>query len=102
MSSDGSPVVSRRRLRTELRTARMSADLTQEEVAKEMDWSLSKIIRIETGSVSLSRNDLYGLLRLYQISDRHREDELLSLARAARRVSSWSKYRDRVPPKLLE
>ncbi|XMA37022.1 helix-turn-helix transcriptional regulator [Streptomyces albogriseolus] len=45
----------RLRLRTELRKARVAAGLTQREVADRMEWSPSKLIRIEAGrSVSPS------------------------------------------------
>ena len=52
-SENLSPVVQRRRLRTELRRARLDAQLTQEQVATAMDWSLSKLIRIENGTVGI-------------------------------------------------
>jgi transcriptional regulator with XRE-family HTH domain len=93
-----STVVERRRLRTDLRRARQEADLTQDQVAAEMDWSLSKIIRIENGSVSISTNDLRALLRLYGVSDEPEVRRLLGLARNARKPSWWSKYRNNVPP----
>lgn len=96
------PVVQRRRLRTELRKARQEASLTQEQVAAAMDWSLSKIIRIENGSVSISTNDLKALLRHYQIVDADRTGELVALARAARERSWWSVYRDVASPRLLQ
>ena len=58
--------------------------MTQEQVASAMDWSLSKVIRIEAGSVGISTNDLKALLRLYKISDDEQATELLALARASR------------------
>jgi transcriptional regulator with XRE-family HTH domain len=97
-----SPVVQRRRLRAELRKARQEAELTQEQVAEAMDWSLSKVIRIEAGSVGISTNDLKALLRHYQVLDPQRTDELVGLARAARERSWWSGYRDVAPPGLLQ
>lgn len=97
-NSSTSPVVPRRRLRTELKRARQQVGLTQEAVAAAMDWSLSKIIRIETGSVGISTNDLAALLRLYQIDSAERTDELVALARAARQQSWWSKYRGSISP----
>jgi transcriptional regulator with XRE-family HTH domain len=97
-----SPAVPRRRLRVELRRARQEAGLTQEAVAAEMDWSLSKIIRIETGSVGISTNDLTALLRLYQIDNVERIDELIALARATRQQSWWSKYRGNVSPAYFQ
>jgi transcriptional regulator with XRE-family HTH domain len=98
MSDSLSPLVPRRRIRSELRRARQEAGLTQDAVATEMDWSLSKIIRIETGAVGISTNDLTALLRLYNIADPRRTKELVSLARAARQQSWWSGYRDTAPP----
>jgi transcriptional regulator with XRE-family HTH domain len=80
-----SPVVQRLRLRQELRRARLDAGLTQEEVAGAMDWSLSKLVRIENGSNSISTNDLKAILRYYQIRDDAAVGELLALSRAARK-----------------
>src|ERR1700690_1535207 len=89
-----SPVVQRRRLRAELRAARQAAGLTQEQAAKAVDWSLSKIIRIEAGSVGISTSDLKALLSLYGIGDPDRTDELVTLAKAAKERGWWSKYSD--------
>ena len=43
------PIVLRRRLGTELRRLRDTTKLTVEEVGKEMEWSRSKVSRMETG-----------------------------------------------------
>lgn len=86
------PAVQRRRLRNELRKAREEAGLRQLEVAAAMDWSQSKLIRIETGAVNISTNDLKALLGHYRI-DRARIDELVELARAARETPRWNQYR---------
>ncbi len=102
MVDSGSPLVQRRRLRAELRQERQKSRLTQEQVANEMDWSLSKIIRIEAGSSGISANDLKALLRLYGVTDPDRVDMLLALARAARERSWWSAYRDVAPSTLLQ
>jgi transcriptional regulator with XRE-family HTH domain len=100
-SGNLSPVVQRRRLRTELRRARLDADLTQEQVATAMDWSLSKLIRIENGSVGISTNDLKAILAHYKITDDGRTAEMLALARGARERSWWNGYRD-APPRLIQ
>lgn len=102
MSPSLSTVVERRRLRADLRRARQDAGLTQDQVAAEMDWSLSKVIRIETGSVSISTNDLRALLRLYGISDNAKVQQLVDLAKTARQPSWWSKYRGSVPPVFFQ
>lgn len=67
-----------------------------------MDWSLSKIIRIESGSVGVSTNDLAALLRLYKVKDRQRVRDLLALGKAARQHTWWSKYRHLLPPDYFQ
>ncbi|MGD0703063.1 MAG: helix-turn-helix transcriptional regulator [Trebonia sp.] len=100
-SESTSPVVQRRRLRAELRRARLDAGLTQEQVAGAMDWSLSKLIRIENGTVGISTNDLKAILAHYKISDEARTAELLALSRGARERSWWNSYRE-VAPRLIQ
>lgn len=102
MADGGSPLVQRRRLRAELKKARQLSGLTQDQVAGEMDWSLSKIIRIESASSGISANDLKALLQLYGVKDSEQVDSLLALARAARERSWWSAYRDVAPQPLLQ
>jgi transcriptional regulator with XRE-family HTH domain len=87
------PAVHRRRLRTELRNARETAGMTQRDVAKAMDWSQSKLIRIESGVVNISTNDLRALLSYYDV-DSSRTEVLVELARAARETTRWSIYKD--------
>ena len=102
MSNSGSPLVHRRRLRAELRRTRQARGLTQEQVASEMDWSLSKVIRIEAMSSGISGNDLAALLDLYGVTETEQVNSLLVLARAARERSWWSAYRDVAPASLLQ
>jgi len=92
----------RRRLRTELLTARVKKELTQEQVAKAMEWSLSKMNRIEKAKSGISTNDLKMLLPLYGITDEKRTEELVALARAARQSPQWRRYSDVAPAELLE
>jgi transcriptional regulator with XRE-family HTH domain len=92
----------RRRLRNELRTARLSRELTQEQVAKAMEWSLSKMNRIEKAKTGISTNDLKALLPLYGITGSERTGELLDLARAARQTPWWQGYSDVAPATLLQ
>ncbi|MEN3357900.1 MAG: hypothetical protein V7637_1882 [Mycobacteriales bacterium] len=91
----------RRRLRKELKRERESASLTQREVAVAMDWSLSKLIRIEAGLVSIATNDLRVLLSHYGIDDAARTEALIETARIARTRSPWQDYSDLVSPELL-
>lgn len=96
------PTVIRRRLRNELRKAREATGLTQREVAEAMDWSLSKLIRIESGQVSISTNDLKALLAHYGITDKALVNEMIKNARASRERSWWNRYRNLVAPQFLD
>lgn len=101
MTTVHSPTAGRRRLRNALRRARDAAQLTQEQVAAAMDWSLSKVIRIETGGVGISTSDLRQLLQLYQIDDRDQVSELVELARIGRQRPWWTQYKGIIPPGYL-
>lgn len=84
MAEGDSPTVARRRVRLAIREARDAAGLTQSQVAEAMEWSHSKVIRIENGEVSISPNDLRPLLGYLGIKDRTVTGELLAAARIAR------------------
>jgi len=58
-----------------------------------MEWSLSKLIRIESGAVSVSITDLRTLLTHYGVGKADVE-ELLELGRLGRERSWWNTYRD--------
>ena len=102
MGDSASPLMHRRRLRNELRSARQDKGLTQEQVAQAMEWSLSKMNRIEKAKTGISANDLKALLPLYGITDQDRTEELLTLARASRQTGWWRDYADVAPSTLLE
>jgi transcriptional regulator with XRE-family HTH domain len=87
------PATLRRHLRTELRRARTQAGLTQREVADALDWSPSKVLRIEGGQVAVSTTDLKALLQLYKIEDDDLVQRLASMARQSKQ-QPWSHYRD--------
>lgn len=93
MARDRNPIIQGRRLRAELRHLRDELDLTQQQVADELEWSLSKLIRIETGVVGVTITDLRALLQTYRVTDQARIDELAALARASRQEAWWDKYR---------
>lgn len=91
---DIDPGVHRRKLRSILRQLRESCGKTQSVTAHEMSWSVSKLIRIESGSVSISVNDLRALVKSYGVTDDEKVEELVGLARLARGHSWLSGYRD--------
>ena len=103
MNDGVSPMLMCRRLRTELRTARLKSNLTQDQVAKAMEWSLSKMNRIEQAKSRISINDLRALLLLYGIKDKQQAEELLALPRVSQQTPWWRRrYGDVAPEVLLE
>ncbi|WP_020116290.1 helix-turn-helix transcriptional regulator [Streptomyces canus] len=96
-----SAALQRLRLRTELRKARTRAGLTQRQVAAKMEWSSSKLIRIEAGEVGISVNDLRPLLAAYGITESRRVEPLLDLARNSRKMP-FSEYRDLFGKEFLQ
>jgi transcriptional regulator with XRE-family HTH domain len=89
MAPGDSPAIARRRVRHALREARDAMELTQGQVAEAMEWSLSKVMRIESGEVTITANDLRPLLAYLGITDRSRVDELVQDARVSRRRQMW-------------
>ncbi|WP_406285833.1 helix-turn-helix domain-containing protein [Embleya sp. NBC_00896] len=72
------PSHARRRLGVELRRLRTEAALTVDQVVRRLEWSRTKLIRIESAKVSLTRHDLLRLCHLYDAD----KDEV-------RRVEGW-------------
>jgi hypothetical protein len=62
---------------------------------------LSKLIRIETGVVSISTNDLRALLAHYGISDPAQVGAMIDTARSSRERSWWIGYRELVSQEYL-
>ncbi|MFI6515035.1 helix-turn-helix domain-containing protein [Spirillospora sp. NPDC050679] len=85
--------VRHRRLARELRRLREDAGLRPAAVARELGWDRSKISRIETARTKPREADVEGLLTLYGCAGPHRE-ELLALARDARRRDWWTAFGD--------
>jgi transcriptional regulator with XRE-family HTH domain len=82
-----------RRLRYELRRLREQAGLTRDETARCLDWSGSKISRIETGQSRAQTGDVRDLLDVYGVTGDHAE-ALVQLAREARKRGWWTAYND--------
>ena len=84
----------RRQVRVGLREARKKADRTQVQVATALEWSPSKIIRIENGSVNVSMTDLKALLDYYQVREQDIIEELQHAARISRKRAWWYEYQE--------
>jgi len=90
-----SPAVARRRVRLALRGAREAIGHTQAQVAAALDWSLSKVNRIESGEVSVSATDLKALLEHYGVTDGSTIQRLHQDARTSRRQRWYTNPRYR-------
>jgi len=94
MAAGTGPAVRRRQLMTELKRLRESAGLTQEDVAGQLDWHPTKIMRIETGRTAPHPNDVRVMLGLYGVADTGILAGLLKLAKDARQRGWWYSYKD--------
>jgi transcriptional regulator with XRE-family HTH domain len=104
MVSRESPTVARRRVRLALREARQGKGLTQRQVAEALEWSLSKVNRIESGEVGVSTTDLRALLEFYGIDDEATIDALVEDSRTSRRQRWYTdpRYREHLTPGMLQ
>lgn len=89
------PALDRRYLTQRLQELRKERNLTQHEVAKALDWSQSKVQRIEAGLSSISTSDLSYLLGHYKVPQDSTEYQTLQdSARSARARSELTTFRD--------
>lgn len=95
------PTVQRRRLRIELRRARTAADLKQRQVADDLGWSPSKLLRIENGQVGVSQTDLRALLNHYGVTDPEQIKTFTEMAQQGRKQQTWNQYRDVLYPDFI-
>jgi hypothetical protein len=101
MATDQGPAVQSALLRNELIRLRKEGNLTQEQVAAELEWSPSKLIRVEGGRNSVTKVDLDALLTRYGVTSESRRDQLQALNRGAKETAWWDEYRTAVSPTYL-
>ncbi len=98
MSPARGPVVPRRRLGAELRTLREQAGLTIEDVAKELECSVSKVSRLETGQGIPKSRDVRDLLNRYGVTDHAYRERLMRWVRDGQRQGWWDDFSDVLGP----
>ncbi|MFB4318287.1 helix-turn-helix domain-containing protein [Actinomadura sp. 21ATH] len=101
MASDQGPIVQSALLRSELVRLRKEKGMTQEQVARSLEWSPSKLIRVEGGKNSITRTDLQALLMAYDVTSESRQERLQALARGAREPAWWNKYKGEIDDMFL-
>ncbi|MFF3750058.1 helix-turn-helix domain-containing protein [Streptomyces sp. NPDC002018] len=94
-----SPTARRRRLAIEVKKLRDEAGLTCNHVEKALDWSGSKVNRMETGQGRVQPSDVDALCRFYGTSDELRE-LLKSLAKESKTKGWWHAHGDAIPPRF--
>ena len=102
MANNEDPAYFRRRVRDTLRDHREERKLTQRQAADALDWSMSKVVRIEAGTVGVSTTDLRALLQLYQVTDQAEVTNLVDMARATRRRPWFNKYQKILNPAFAQ
>ncbi|MGH4016776.1 MAG: helix-turn-helix domain-containing protein [Pseudonocardiaceae bacterium] len=80
-----------RQLGRELRRLREEARLTLDDAAPKLDWSTSKLSRIETGQQSVDVHGVRSMLDLYDVGGA-RWTEIIDLTREARQKGWWHAY----------
>jgi transcriptional regulator with XRE-family HTH domain len=91
-SPGSSPTVRRRELGVLLRALRTQQGLTVEQVAVELEFSPSKVSRLETGERGATARDIRDLCDLYGVTDPAQRERLLRLAAAGKRSGWWQGY----------
>jgi transcriptional regulator with XRE-family HTH domain len=91
-------VVPRRRLGAELRTLREQAGLTIEDVAQELECSVSKVSRLETGQGIPKVRDVRDLLDRYEVTDQAHRERMMRLVRDGQRQGWWHDFSDVLAP----
>ncbi len=96
------PAVAANRLRTRLLRYPESANLTQAKVAKSLDWSESKLHRIENGPGRIQTTDLRAMLDLYGVTDAAERENMVDLVRASRNPGISTRYKGYLSPTFQE
>lgn len=87
------PKIARANVAQRLKSSREEAKLGLAQVADAMDWSVSKLTRIEKGEVSIQPLEVRALLAHYGVTDETTIAELSRLARVSRTRQWYSRHR---------
>jgi hypothetical protein len=77
----------------EVKRLREESGLSPDEAAQRLDFSKSKLYRIENGKSRIDHDDLEDMLDLYDVRSPDR-DALVALGRDSRRRGWWTTYKD--------
>lgn len=97
--AEPTPTIRSRELGTALKDLRKAAGMTLEEAGEEIAISPSKLSRVENGIRGAKLEDVAGLLALFRVTGKRRE-ELLDLCRGADKPGWWQRFGANLPPVL--
>jgi transcriptional regulator with XRE-family HTH domain len=97
MATRRSPTARHRRLIVELKRLRDERDLSREQVADRIGTSETSVFRYEKGETRPQPAVVASMLDLYEVKDAER-DELLEMARDARKRGWWHRHRQTLKP----
>jgi transcriptional regulator with XRE-family HTH domain len=93
MTDSPNPTARRIALGAKIKQLREDAGLSRQDMAAELEWSLSKVTRVHLGQVGVSRSDVLNMARLFGRSeDTELVEHLLELARESRTKGWWAGY----------
>ena len=96
MTAEAGSTVPRRQLGRYLRRAREDAGITRDAAAKELEWSVQKLWRIENGAISMRAIDVRNMAELYRV-DSTLTQALMDLARETKSKGWWHAYGGAIP-----
>ncbi|MDT0328291.1 helix-turn-helix domain-containing protein [Nocardiopsis lambiniae] len=102
MTLDSGPAVQQAQLIRRLTQLRKDQGWSQNQVARDLEWSYHKMMRFETGKQVLPKTELEALLRLYGVMGTPAGDELVELGQGARQPAWWKQYRTYVSRDYLK
>jgi transcriptional regulator with XRE-family HTH domain len=88
LPASGSPTFRRRELGALLKALRTEKGWTVDQVAEQLEFSASKVSRLETGHRGASARDIRDLCDLFGVHDQRRQ-QLLDLAAAGKQQAWW-------------
>jgi transcriptional regulator with XRE-family HTH domain len=88
--------VPRRRLGRELQALRKAQKLKADAVVAHLEWSRSKLWRMETGQVPVRKTDIMALALMYDVNADMLE-ALVALATETKQKGWWHSYGDTIP-----
>src|ERR1041384_1608898 len=97
---DRQPTVRARELGLTLSRAAHAKGLSNNELARRLAWSDSRVSRLFSGKRTVNTADLAALLAICDIKPPKRE-ELLELGRHALERGWWQDYGDHLPPEVV-